>query len=145
MSPRSLESKWMPMSCPVDALACLADCKLQCTPEDRAWPSQRCDRCIRFGYPCSANATAQGIQRRVSHADDATRRRPTEIPNQMARGMCLPKVRPFPHMSASSKERPFDVLGDSGSSGNPDLLVNILQQPAVMFLSFLHVHHSSAN
>src|ERR1700722_17510377 len=84
MSPRSSESKWMSMGCPVDALICPADCKLQCTPEDRAWPSQRCDRCIRFSYSCSANATAQGIQRRVSHANDATRRCPTEIPNQMA-------------------------------------------------------------
>src|SRR5271163_2793262 len=85
MSPQSSEGKWMPMGCPVDALTCLADCKLQCTPEDRARRSQRCDRCIKFGYPCSANATAQGIQRRVSHADDATLRCSAEIPSQMAK------------------------------------------------------------
>jgi hypothetical protein len=120
----------MPMGCPVDALTCPADCKLQCIPEDRAWRSQRCDRCIRFGYPCSANATAQGIQRRVSHADDATLRCSAEIPSQMARGMCLPKAGPFSHVSASSKKQPFDALHDSGS-GNPELLMNVLQQPAV--------------
>ncbi|PMD47128.1 hypothetical protein L207DRAFT_560720 [Hyaloscypha variabilis F] len=32
----------------------------QRSAEDRLWPSQRCDRCIKFEYPCSANFTAKG-------------------------------------------------------------------------------------
>ncbi|KAJ9621080.1 hypothetical protein H2204_012061 [Knufia peltigerae] len=32
----------------------------KCTPTDRCWPSRKCDRCIKFSYPCSPNVTARG-------------------------------------------------------------------------------------
>ncbi|KAF3104237.1 hypothetical protein TWF706_004704 [Orbilia oligospora] len=31
----------------------LSDRKKKCTPESRAWPDQRCDYCVKSGYPCS--------------------------------------------------------------------------------------------
>lgn len=33
----------------------------QCIPTHRSWPGRRCDRCIRFDYPCSASTTTGGV------------------------------------------------------------------------------------
>lgn len=36
----------------------------QCLPTARQWPSQRCDRCIKYNRPCSENTSLPGSPRR---------------------------------------------------------------------------------
>ena len=39
---------------------------MQCLPEDRVWPGRRCDRCLKYGYICSASRTKSQELARVS-------------------------------------------------------------------------------
>ena len=44
----------------------------QCTPADRVWPGRRCDRCLKYGYVCSANKS-KDQERNGTNEDTADR------------------------------------------------------------------------
>ena len=53
LSTRSTEGTWTILG--RSTVTCSRS--VQCRPEERTWPGQRCERCSRYNYPCSASLT----------------------------------------------------------------------------------------
>lgn len=100
----------------------------QCTPEERTWPSQRCDRCIKFGHPCSPNVTSSGQQQTGPSVDDTKDQALTRLLNELSRQMGLDDTGFSCQIYASSEERCFDGLSNGKLSGNSKRPANILKE-----------------
>ncbi|KAK0658059.1 hypothetical protein B0T16DRAFT_71682 [Cercophora newfieldiana] len=60
--------------------------KQKCMPADREWPGTKCDRCVKYGYTCSANVKARANSKSAA----------TKSP-----GRCEPEARPTPTAQGS--------------------------------------------
>lgn len=73
------------MRAPVPLSACFGPAlatswgRWQCTPLNRTWPGQRCDRCVLYGYTCSANFRANETSRKARTDGQQGHRPPSDI------------------------------------------------------------------